>query len=140
MAENAVAAGATFLVGPHCDKDIARFCRDRSIPYIPGALTPTEIYNAWLESGVMVKVFPASVFGPSYIKSLIQGPFNGIKLLVTGGININNVKDYIQNGACGIAIGGGTVYKKELIASGNWDELQSLLTEYVTAVKAVKMG
>ncbi len=135
-AELAVQAGAKYLVSPQCDPAIAAYCRDNDIPYIPGALTPTEIYNAWQQSHVAVKVFPASIFGPSYIDTLVNGPFDGLKLLVTGGVDINNAEEYLENGAFGISIGAGTAYKKEWIASKNWEAITNLLSQYVAIVKS----
>ncbi|HSW79786.1 MAG TPA: bifunctional 4-hydroxy-2-oxoglutarate aldolase/2-dehydro-3-deoxy-phosphogluconate aldolase [Candidatus Saccharimonadales bacterium] len=135
-AEKAISAGATFVVGPNCDDKIAELCKIKNIAYIPGALTPTEIAHAWEASrhGI-VKVFPANVFGPGYIKSLIHGPYNGMKLLVTGGVLLEDIREYMVAGASGVAIGAGTVYKKEWIEAKNWGAITGLLKQYITAIK-----
>lgn len=134
----AIQSGAEFIVSPNCNDEIAAYCLARDISYIPGALTPSEINHAWQVSREVVKVFPASVFGPSYIKSLKRGPFNDVKMLVTGGVNIDNLEEYLAAGACGVAIGSGTVYKSEWVKANNWTEITQLLSRYVEVLKSLK--
>jgi len=102
--EAALEAGATFVVTPTLIPDVTRYCVDNAIPVFPGALTPTEIYQAWRSGATMVKVFPAGLFGPSYFKE-IKGPFSEIQLLACGGVNANNIGAYRENGACAAAFG-----------------------------------
>ncbi len=129
-AEAAVHAGAKFIVAPNCDDDVAAYCQSNNVPYIPGALTPTEIYHAWEKSGEIVKVFPASVFGSNFIASLTRGPYDAVKMLVTGGVDISNLREYLAAGACGVAVGSGTVYRPEWIAAQNWDAITNMLKQY----------
>ena len=83
MTTDAVKAGATFLIAPNCSREVGSYCRENDIIYIPGALSPTEVYNAWQESGVMVKLFPVSLLGPNYFTEL-KKPYKNIKLMAVG--------------------------------------------------------
>ena len=84
---SALDAGATFIVLPTLVHDVVGYCTENKIPVFPGAFTPQEIYNAWRAGATMVKVFPAKFFGPTYFKE-IKGPFQDIKLLACGGVNL----------------------------------------------------
>ena len=110
----ALDAGASFIVSPVLIDDVVGHCVKNRIPVFPGALTPQEVYNAWNAGATMVKVFPASFFGPSYLKEL-KGPFNGIKLLACGGVTAGNIKEYLSSGADAVAFGA-SVFKKEWLA------------------------
>lgn len=104
-AETAVAAGATFLVAPHTDQTVVRWAVERGIPMIPGALTPTEVMAAWDAGVAAVKVFPASVGGPAFLKAL-RGPLGGIPLIPTGGITAENAGAFLDSGAVAVGLGG----------------------------------
>lgn len=104
-AERAVAAGATFLVMPHTDPALIAWAAKRSIPAFPGAFTPTEILGAWRAGAAAVKLFPASVAGPAFIREF-RGPFPDIPLVPTGGITLDTVPAFIRAGALGVGIGG----------------------------------
>ena len=105
-AEDALAAGAEFIVTPNVDADVIRLCVRRGVPITPGALTPTEIITACRCGSKYVKLFPAGALGPAYVKQLL-GPLNGTKLLVVGGIHEGNLREFLQSGAYGAGIGGG---------------------------------
>lgn len=98
-------SGAQFIVAPTLNEEVAAFCKEQNLAYFPGALTPTEIEKAWNAGAVMVKVFPASQMGPNYFK-IIKGPFQDIRLMAVGGINPENVSDYLSAGADAVALGG----------------------------------
>ena len=100
--EEALGAGATFIVMPVLVEDVVSRCVRNKIPVFPGALTPQEIYNAWNAGATMVKVFPSGSFSSAYFKE-IKGPFNGIKLLACCGITPDNIKDYFVCGASAVA-------------------------------------
>lgn len=100
----AVKAGSEFIVGPNFDSDINYFCIENKVDYIPGCFTPTEIVNA-LNSGVkIIKLFPGETLGPSYIKA-IKAPVRDVKIMVTGGVNLDNLKQWLINGADSVGIG-----------------------------------
>lgn len=109
--KDALDAGATFIVMPTLIKDVTEYCAKNAIPVFPGAFSPQEIYNAWEAGATMVKVFPASVLGPSYIKE-VKAPFKNIELLACGGVNSKNIKEYFASGASAVAFGG-SIFQKE---------------------------
>jgi len=84
-AEQFLAVGAEFVVQPLATAEVAQVCRARAVPWLPGALTPTEIYNASQLGAAVVKIFPGNVVGPDYVKAL-RGPMPHVKLMVTGGV------------------------------------------------------
>jgi 2-dehydro-3-deoxyphosphogluconate aldolase/(4S)-4-hydroxy-2-oxoglutarate aldolase len=109
-AEAALAAGATFLVTPNLDLEVIRFARANGVPIMPGAMTPTEIWNAAAAGADYVKVFPASALGPGFFRE-IRGPFAHIPLMATGGINLENARDFIINGVEALGVGGALIPK-----------------------------
>ena len=123
--KEALAAGAQFLFTPHVDRVMIELARDRGIPIIPGALTPTEIVTAWQAGASCVKVFPvATVGGVSYVKSL-QAPLGQIPLIPTGGVTLENAKEFIAAGAIAVGLSG-QLFPPQLVESGNWEAIASL--------------
>lgn len=131
--QEALDAGATFIVMPTLVPEVMEYCAKKSIPAFPGALTPQEIYNAWRAGAAMVKVFPSKFFGPSYIKE-IKGPFQDIELLACGGVTPDNIKDHFSSGASAVAFGG-SIFKKEWLDLGKFGNIEksirTLLTNYL---------
>lgn len=105
QAEQAVAAGARFLVTPHVDAEIAAASQHLSVPLIAGALTPTEILQAWRAGAALVKVFPAATVGAEYLHHL-RGPLPQVPLVPTGGITADNTAEFIAAGAVAVGVGG----------------------------------
>jgi len=103
-AQAALAAGASFIVTPNLSLDVIRFAHDHGLPIIPGAMTPTEIFNAAAAGADYVKVFPASALGPSYFREL-RGPFAEIPLIATGGVTLENAREFIRFGVDALGIG-----------------------------------
>ncbi len=100
-----IAAGARFIVSPGTDADTIQACREADVAVLPGALTPTEVVNAWRQGADLVKVFPANaVGGAGYIKSL-KAPLPQIGLVPTGGVNLQTAKDYLRAGAAALGVG-----------------------------------
>ena len=116
QAEQAVASGARFLVSPMLNEEVASYCRNQSVPYFPGALTPTEIEKAWQAGATMVKVFPASQWGPSYFRE-IKGPFEDIPLMAVGGVTPGNIPAYFSSGASAVAVGGSVFSQSRMVQS-----------------------
>ncbi|MFT8323164.1 MAG: bifunctional 2-keto-4-hydroxyglutarate aldolase/2-keto-3-deoxy-6-phosphogluconate aldolase [Bacillus sp. (in: firmicutes)] len=116
----AIISGATYIVSPHFSKDISSICNLYSIPYLPGCLSATEMVEA-LKSGVdVVKVFPGGLMGPGYIKD-IKGPLPTINLMPSGGVSLENVVDWLDNGS--FAVGIGSVLTNG-ITKGNYAEVE----------------
>ncbi|GBE05293.1 2-dehydro-3-deoxy-6-phosphogalactonate aldolase [bacterium BMS3Abin10] len=100
-AKKAVGSGAMFLVTPNTDTSVIEYAGSKSIPVISGALTPTEVYTAWSSGAEMVKVFPAGLFGPRYIREL-RGPYDRISLVAVGGVSPDNIREYFSAGASAV--------------------------------------
>lgn len=98
-------AGATFLVSPHFDAELVSAARERGAPFLPGALTPTEIVRAHRAGAACVKLFPGSAVGPAYLKAL-RGPLPHIPLMPTGGVDENNLGEWLAAGAVAVGMGG----------------------------------
>lgn len=104
IAKEAVKAGSKFIVGPNFDSAISEYCLQNEVEYIPGCFTPTEIVNA-LNSGVkVIKLFPGEAVGPKYIKA-IKAPIKDVKVMVTGGVNVENLEEWLESGADSVGIG-----------------------------------
>jgi 2-dehydro-3-deoxyphosphogluconate aldolase / (4S)-4-hydroxy-2-oxoglutarate aldolase len=125
----ALDAGATFIVMPVFLKDIAGYCTRHKIPVFPGALTPKEVYDAWMGGAAMVKVFPSGFFGPGYFREL-KGPFENIELMACGGVTPENIRSYFTNGATAVAFGAG-VFRKEWLSKKAFDKMQRRIKEYL---------
>lgn len=104
-AERALAAGATFLVMPHLDIDLVGWAAARGIPAFPGCATPTEVLAAWRAGAAAVKLFPASVVGPAFVREL-RGPFPEIPFVPTGGVTLESAPAFITAGAIAVGMGG----------------------------------
>ena len=103
-AESAIAAGAGFLVSPDFNEKVLDKARSSRVPYIPGALTPSEV-GAILDAGVKtIKIFPAARLGPGYLRDLL-GPFPQLRPIPTGGIDYSNASDFMKAGAFALGIG-----------------------------------
>lgn len=104
MAQKAIDSGASFLVSPHTDEEIIDLAKKHKLPTIQGALTSSEIVNAWKLGVDMVKIFPASAIGgPSYIKA-IKDPLPFAEIMTTGGVNYDNFTEYIKAGATAVGL------------------------------------
>ena len=119
--DKALDAGANFIVTPIINEKVIRFCVKEQIPIFPGAYSPTEIYNAWQMGASMIKVFPATSVGPSYIKE-VKAPLNQIKLLPTGGVSIENMTEFFRAGADGVGMGS-QLFPKTLVGSSDTEAL-----------------
>jgi 2-dehydro-3-deoxyphosphogluconate aldolase / (4S)-4-hydroxy-2-oxoglutarate aldolase len=130
--ELAIKAGASFIVSPSIVEEVINACVHEKIPIFPGALTPTEIHRAWDLGADMVKLFPASLFGPGYIKEL-KGPFNKIKIIAVGGVNEANIHTYFECSADAAAFGA-SIFNLKWMREKNYqlveDKLISLVDSY----------
>lgn len=131
MAKKALASGARFLVSPHTDKELIKIAKDNSVPTVQGALTSSEIVNAWKAGVDMVKIFPVkSVGGASYIKA-IKEPLPFVDIMTTGGVNFENFTDFLKAGATAVGLssallGEGGVIDGETVAERAKRVLQKL--------------
>lgn len=132
----AILAGARFVVGPALDFDMITMAHRYDVAAVPGAFTPTEVVRAWQAGADMVKIFPASIGGPDYFKAL-RGPLPQVRLLPTGGVNLETAGAFIQAGAALIAVGGELV-KKNFLDDGDMAGLTALARRYVDIVRTAR--
>lgn len=134
-ASDVIAAGADFVVSPIADGDIIMACREAEIPVVPGAFTPTEIVAAWRAGADIVKVFPATSLGPQFFRDL-SGPLPQIRLMPTGGVTIENAREFLAAGACCVGIGTALLDKK-LIDADDWEGLASRARRLVESLRGL---
>ncbi|MGH2351822.1 MAG: bifunctional 4-hydroxy-2-oxoglutarate aldolase/2-dehydro-3-deoxy-phosphogluconate aldolase [Chloroflexota bacterium] len=128
----ALEAGARFIVAPNTDLKVIGLCNQRNVPVIPGAFTPTEVVTAWESGADLVKVFPVSSVGPRYIRDL-RGPLPDIPLVPTGGVTTENAADYIKAGA--VALGAGSdLVEKAVVDRRDFGELERRARAFSGAV------
>ncbi len=134
-ARAAILSGAEFIVGPSLNADTVRLCNRYSVPVMPGVMTIQEIQSA-LELGVdIVKLFPGNLFSPSMI-SAIKGPMPQANIMPTGGVDLNNLGDWIKAGA--VAVGIGSDLTKEAVKTGNFELITEKAAAYVEAFRKAK--
>jgi 2-dehydro-3-deoxyphosphogluconate aldolase / (4S)-4-hydroxy-2-oxoglutarate aldolase len=129
-----IIAGAKFIVSPTVNVDTIRLTSRYGVLNVAGALTPTEILTAYENGAQMVKVFPANVFGPDYIKS-VHGPLPHIPLMVTGGITLENMNDYFTKGGVAVGIGSNLVNVSKLKYEEDYQQLTNTARQYVNKYK-----
>ena len=135
-ARTALLAGAEFIVAPTVNLEVIRLCRRYDKAVMPGALTPTEVLTAWEAGADIVKVFPSDLTGPRYLKA-IHGPLPQVRLMPTGGVNLQTAADFLRAGACALGIGGALVEAKA-VAAGDMDRIRSLARQYVEIVNRTR--
>jgi 2-dehydro-3-deoxyphosphogluconate aldolase/(4S)-4-hydroxy-2-oxoglutarate aldolase len=129
-------AGAEFVVSPATNVEVIRMCRRYDKLVMPGAFTPTEVVTAWEAGADVVKVFPSDVAGPAYLKAL-RGPLPQIRLMPTGGVNLETAGEFLRAGACALGIGGSLVEPKA-VASGDMKRIEQLARQYVEIVRRAR--
>lgn len=130
----AILQGAEYIVSPSFNEKTATLCNRYKVPYIPGVMTINEIVSAH-ENGVdVIKLFPGSAFGPSYIKS-VKGPLPYANVMVTGGVNIDNLDTWIKAGADLVGIGGEL---NTIGEEGKFDDITSICEKYIEKLNKVR--
>jgi 2-dehydro-3-deoxyphosphogluconate aldolase/(4S)-4-hydroxy-2-oxoglutarate aldolase len=132
-----VDAGAQFVVSPSLNLETIEVCRAHDVAVLPGALTPTEVVNAWNAGADFVKVFPAgAVGGPSYLKAL-KAPLPHIELVPTGGVSLKTAADFIEAGASALGVGADLVDLKAL-REGQQHIITERAREFVRIVREAR--
>ena len=135
--DEAVEAGAKFIVSPGLNPTIVKYCIEKNIPITPGVATPSEMEQA-IELGLnLVKFFPAEPSGGLAMINAVAAPYTMLKFMPTGGINPDNVKDYLNSDKI-FACGGSWMVKGNLINDGNFDKIKELTKEAVNIVKEIR--
>lgn len=137
-ARAALLAGAEYIVAPTVNLDVIRLCRRYDKVVMPGAFTPTEVLSAWEAGADIVKIFPADVGGPAYLKAL-RGPLPQVRVMPTGGVDLTTASAFLDAGACCLGIGGSLVDAKA-VASGDFSRLRDLAVQYAAIVRGHRAG
>ncbi|MGC4937876.1 bifunctional 4-hydroxy-2-oxoglutarate aldolase/2-dehydro-3-deoxy-phosphogluconate aldolase [Kribbella sp. DT2] len=135
QAKTAVDAGAKFLVTPGQGPEAAAIvaaAHDAGVPIVLGSLTPSEVMTALALGADAVKIFPAHQFGPKYLKDL-NGPFPGVPLVPSGGVNAGNAKAFLDAGALAVSAGTDVVAPTD-VASGNWSDITAKAKAFCSAL------
>jgi 2-dehydro-3-deoxyphosphogluconate aldolase / (4S)-4-hydroxy-2-oxoglutarate aldolase len=132
----AILSGAEFVVTPTLNFATIELCNRYGVPTVIGAFTPTEIVTAWQAGATYVKVFPATVGGPQYLKD-VRGPLPQVKLIPTGGVNIDNAAAFIRAGASAIAVGGNLV-DAPTVSAERWTVLEERARQFSQVVMAAR--
>ena len=122
-------AGAQFVVSPVSKQDVIAACLERNLPAMPGAFTPTEIQQAWEWGASVVKVFPANHLGKRYIKD-VKAPLPHLRLMPTGGINVDNLCEFLDLGAFAVGVGSSLI-NNDAVADRDWNRLRKNAERYV---------
>ena len=132
-ARAALLAGAEYIVAPIVNLEVIRLCRRYDKVVMPGAFTPTEVVAAWEAGADVVKVFPADVGGPPYLKAL-RGPLPQVRLMPTGGVDLTTAEAFLKAGACCLGVGGALVDPKS-IAANDFNRIRDLAAQYAEIVR-----
>nr|WP_318539856.1 bifunctional 4-hydroxy-2-oxoglutarate aldolase/2-dehydro-3-deoxy-phosphogluconate aldolase [Terribacillus saccharophilus] len=130
----AILAGASFIVSPTFDAETAKLCNLYQVPYLPGCMTIGEIKQAMEAGADIIKLFPGSAFGPSFIKA-VKAPLPQANIMPTGGVDLENVGDWLKNGAVAVGVGGNLVAPA---STGDYDKITSIAQQYIQKVKEAK--
>jgi 2-dehydro-3-deoxyphosphogluconate aldolase/(4S)-4-hydroxy-2-oxoglutarate aldolase len=130
----AILSGAEYIVTPVMSPAVIEMARRYGKPVMCGAYTPTEILAAWERGADFVKVFPANVGGPDYIKA-VRGPLPQIPLVPTGGVELHNIADFLKAGAVALGVGGNLVSKK-LLAARDFSGIMANAKAFAEAIAA----
>ena len=134
QAERAVAAGAAFIVSPGFNRNVVEYALRKNIPVLPGCCTPTEIMEALSRGLNVVKFFPAKQYGGLDTIKALAAPFPGVKFMPTGGINMSNLQEFLNNDVI-YACGGSWMVSDTLIREGKFEEITRLTKEAVELAK-----
>ncbi len=127
----AILSGAKYIVSPSFDAEVVKLCNRYQVPYMAGCMTLTEMVKA-METGTdVIKVFPGSVFGPSFI-SAVKGPLPQAVLMPTGGVNLDNVDQWIKNGCIAVGVGGN-------LTKGSSNEITETAKQFVEKIKQARI-
>ena len=135
--DEAIEAGARFIVSPGFDPEIVDYCIEKQIPVFPGCVTASELAQAVKRGLEVVKFFPAETSGGLAAIKALAAPYVGMKFMPTGGINPGNVRTYLESDVI-LACGGSWMVKKDLIQSGQFDEIRQMTADAVALVREVR--
>ena len=129
-------AGAEFIVSPAVSVPVIEMCKRYSKLIMPGAFTPTEVLTAWEAGGDIIKIFPGEIGGPNYLKAL-HGPLPQVRIMPTGGVDLETLPSFFKAGACAVGVGSNLVEKKA-VETGDMERIRTLAQQYSSLVKQCK--
>ncbi|MGH8891332.1 MAG: bifunctional 4-hydroxy-2-oxoglutarate aldolase/2-dehydro-3-deoxy-phosphogluconate aldolase [Acidothermaceae bacterium] len=135
QARACIDAGARFLVAPSVVPEVVAVAYDAKVPCLPGALTPSEIVQAWQSGAAAVKLFPASLGGPRYLRD-VRAPMPDIGLIPTGGVGLDDIGEYLSAGA--VAVGLGSPLFGSALDDGDFEALSARARRVVAAVSSAR--
>ena len=137
-ARAAILAGAEYIVAPTVNLEVIELCHRYDKAVMPGAFTPTEVLSAWEAGADVVKVFPADVAGPNYLKALLA-PLPQVRLMPTGGVDLESAAAFLQAGACCLGVGSALV-EKDAVGRQDWKRIRTLAEQFVRIVRKARSG
>lgn len=126
----AILAGSEFIVSPAFDEETAKLCNLYQVPYMPGCMTITEITKAMQYGADIVKLFPGSAFGPSFVKA-VKAPLPQVNIMPTGGVSLENIDEWFKNGVVAVGVGG-------KLASGSSEDIIATAKAFVEKIKEIR--
>lgn len=126
----AILAGSEFIVSPAFDEETAKLCNLYQVPYMPGCMTITEITKAMQYGADIVKLFPGSAFGPSFVKA-VKAPLPQANIMPTGGVSLENIDEWFKNGVVAVGAGG-------KLASGSSEDIIAIAKAFVEKIKEIR--
>lgn len=126
----AILAGSEFIVSPAFDEETAKLCNLYQVPYMPGCMTITEITKAMQYGADIVKLFPGSAFGPSFVKA-VKAPLPQANIMPTGGVSLENIDEWFKNGVVAVGAGG-------KLASGSSEDIIATAKAFVEKIKEIR--
>ena len=135
-AKAALEAGAEFLLSPSTNEDVLAFCESEGVPMLPGALTPTDVSICVRHGFHTIKLFPAASMPMNYIKNL-KGPFDNTEYVAIGGVNAQNMTDFIKNGYLGVGLGS-NILPRDAVENRNWSAASDYVLSLVEKIRGQK--
>lgn len=132
--DEAMQAGAKFIVSPGFNPEIVDYCLEKNIPVLPGCVTPSEVALAVARGLKIIKFFPAEQYGGIKTIKALAAPYTSVKFMPTGGINSKNLREYLESDKI-ICCGGSWMVKEELIKNSEFDKIREMTKEAVALVK-----
>ena len=133
-ASNAIQSGAQFVVSPALNQATAELCRQKSVPYLPGAATVREIIDAMNAGAGIVKVFPGEVLGPAFVRA-VKAVLPHAKLMPTGGVSLENVRGWITAGSVAVGVGGSLTSPA---AHGDFGAIAELTKRFINEIRQAR--
>lgn len=130
MATDAIEAGAKYVVSPGYSDEVNEVCHKMNVPYLPGCMTVAEIMKAMDKGNNMIKLFPGELFGPKFVKS-IKAPIPKVEIMPTGGVTVENVEEWFENGVCCVGAGSSLI-------KGTAEDIENTAKKFIEKINKVR--